>query len=387
MADIKTRDVIKGTVKTIDKAVVASERIKDTAIKGRPGASDNSSDSSPNAYATDKLSGGAKSASPRVMAKTEAAGRHSAVQTKDAIINKRAERKAEKIIPTESDKHTKGTVSHSNYSNNRKLSKTKYQKDKQINAITSKRPVKTDNAVKREKRAAGYLKSIREIAASFKTLVLGLTAAGWLCAIMIAIVIFVGGTINVIDVLSVEPNQPGMDDWDKKYLEEILAEYPNGYIGPGDGNIVHVAQSQVGNVGGRRYWYWYGFRSHVAWCACFVSWCADQCGYIEKGIIPKFSNVNPGSEWFKKRGLWQSRGYKPKPGQIIFFRWHGDTGVSHVGIVKGCDGKRVYTIEGNSHDRCREKSYSINSAVILGYGCPKYRMADKDKKNKSAGSD
>ena len=40
-------------------------------------------------------------------------------------------------------------------------------------------------------------------------------------------------------------------------------------IGTGDGEIVTVALSQLGNVGGRPYWSWYGFESRVDWCACF----------------------------------------------------------------------------------------------------------------------
>lgn len=58
----------------------------------------------------------------------------------------------------------------------------------------------------------------------------------------------------------------------------------------GDGNIVMVALSQLGNVGGQPYWSWYGFSSRVEWCACFVSWCAHECGYLEAGMIPKFAS-------------------------------------------------------------------------------------------------
>ena len=43
-----------------------------------------------------------------------------------------------------------------------------------------------------------------------------------------------------------------------------------------------MALSQLGNVGGRPYWSWYGFESRVDWCACFVSWCANECGYPDK---------------------------------------------------------------------------------------------------------
>lgn len=81
----------------------------------------------------------------------------------------------------------------------------------------------------------------------------------------------------------------------------------------GSTNIVDVAFSQLGNVGGQPYWSWYGFESRVSWCACFVSWCANECGYIDMGIIPKFASCqNEGIVWFKTCGLWQDRGYIPK---------------------------------------------------------------------------
>ena len=49
----------------------------------------------------------------------------------------------------------------------------------------------------------------------------------------------------------------------------------------------------------KKYHIWYGFDSRVEWCACFVSWCADQCGYIDSGLIPKFAGCIDGANWFK----------------------------------------------------------------------------------------
>lgn len=142
----------------------------------------------------------------------------------------------------------------------------------------------------------------------------------------------------------------------------------------GSQDIVTVAKTQVGNVGGQPYWSWYGFSSRVEWCACFVSWCAEQCGYIEAGIIPKFASVNAeGVPWFQVCGLWQEGGYIPVGGDIIFFDWDNDNSADHVGIVEKCEENVVYTIEGNtSGDTCKENSYNVNSDVILGYGTPAY---------------
>ena len=143
-----------------------------------------------------------------------------------------------------------------------------------------------------------------------------------------------------------------------------------------DDMIVQVALSQIGNVGGEPYWSWYGFGSRVEWCACFVSWCADQCGYIETGVIPKYAGCVNGVQWFKDRGQWLDGSAEPAPGMIIFFDWadeSGQDGLSdHTGIVQKVENGKVYTVEGNSGDSCRVNEYSIGYYEILGYGAPAY---------------
>lgn len=174
-------------------------------------------------------------------------------------------------------------------------------------------------------------------------------------------------------------DQYGFDDEQRQMLSELLADENNSLwsqvlygISVSDGEIVSVALSQVGNVGGQPYWSWYGFNSRVEWCACFVSWCANECGYIENGIIPKFAGCIQGSEWFMERGQWQDGSFTPEAGQIIFFDWEGDGLTDHVGIVERVENGTVYTVEGNSGDACRQNSYSIGSSVIYGYGIPTY---------------
>ena len=144
-------------------------------------------------------------------------------------------------------------------------------------------------------------------------------------------------------------------------------------IGKGDSNVVSIALKEVGNVGGEPYWRWYGFNERVEWCACFVSWVANQAGYIEKNIIPKFAGCETGVNWFKAMKEWRESGYVPKPGDIIFFDWEVDGTVSHVGIVEKVENNKIYTIEGNStNDDCQERSYSIDNRFIYGFGTPAY---------------
>lgn len=130
--------------------------------------------------------------------------------------------------------------------------------------------------------------------------------------------------------------------------------------------VVDLAKRQVGNVGGRPFWSWYGFNSRVEWCACFVSWCYNQAGKSE----PRFAGCqSQGVPWFQSRGQWGARGYENiAPGDAIFFDWDGDGSADHVGLVIGTDGERVYTVEGNSGDACKIKSYPVNYSCIKGYG-------------------
>ena len=142
-------------------------------------------------------------------------------------------------------------------------------------------------------------------------------------------------------------------------------EFVNG-TRPGNQAVVDIAKSQVGNVGGQPYWSWYGFNSRVEWCACFVSWCYGQMGLSE----PRFAACqSQGIPWFQSHGQWGGRDYANiAPGDAIFFDWDLDGSADHVGIVVGTDGSKVYTVEGNSGDACKIKSYSLTYECIKGYG-------------------
>lgn len=179
----------------------------------------------------------------------------------------------------------------------------------------------------------------------------------------------------------------GFTEEQKQMLNELLQDENASMwaavlygIHSADEQIVAVAESQIGNVGGQPYWSWYGFNSRVAWCACFVSWCANECGYIDAGVIPKFAGCVWGVDWFQDRGQWADGTATPVPGMIIFFDWDSPDGESgpqdglsdHVGIVQKVEDGYVYTIEGNTSDSCAQRRYRIGYYEILGYGIPAY---------------
>ena len=180
---------------------------------------------------------------------------------------------------------------------------------------------------------------------------------------------------NAVEFSTQQAQRLGWDSYgDTQYPAHVLRYYPYGraFTAGSDQAIVEVALTQIGNEGGQPYWSWYGFDSRVEWCACFVSWCADQCGYIDSGLIPKFAGCIDGANWFKSNNRWNDRNYEPKAGDIIFFDWEDDGTTDHVGIVEKCENGTVYTVEGNSGDACRQRQYTVGSRNIYGYGIPAY---------------
>ncbi len=175
-----------------------------------------------------------------------------------------------------------------------------------------------------------------------------------------------------------------------------FAAYENTHVNTGNQieDLIAVAQTQIGYTEGNstsqqggtsggsgnytKYGAWYGINPG-AWCAMFVSWCANQAG-IPGSIVYKHASCDLGMQWFQNNGKWQwSRAvngntYQPKRGDIIYFRTNVNqvTDSTHVGIIYNANSSTIYTIEGNASNKCQTKSYSISSTYILGYGTPAY---------------
>lgn len=182
------------------------------------------------------------------------------------------------------------------------------------------------------------------------------------------------GGYSIVNAMEYSTMMAERNHWesygDQNYVNHVLQYYPLGHAFlPGGGQaLVEVARSQLGNVGGEPYWSWYGFPDRVEWCACFVSWCADQCGLIESGIVPKYSYCDDGIAGFQSHGLWEGRGYTPQPGDSVFFDWDQDGHANHVGIVEYYENGVIHTIEGNAGDKCRRRSYELLHYAIIGFG-------------------
>lgn len=224
--------------------------------------------------------------------------------------------------------------------------------------ITKNVAKKTIQAVKTTIKAT--IIAIKTIIGVTKAIISVIIAGGWVALIVIIIIILIGGFIAYL-----------YNNGDENIDSSLIS----------NNEIVIVARSQIGNAGGQPYWSWYGFDSRVEWCACFVSWCANECGLIDKDIIPKFSVCSDGINWFKSKNRWKDRNenYFAFSGDIIFFDWYDNNGnqdgiSDHVGIVTKIDinNEIIYTIEGNTDDKCAERSYSFHDKQIMGYGTTKF---------------
>ena len=493
MPDIKTRDVVKGTVKVIDKSAVAAERMKDAYVRTKDKAEHGifAAESSPEEYAADRTLTGTETAAHEAVHGLDKAGRKGVKVTKQNIS------KAKEHFQLRKADLPKKPVHNTIKANSR---------SRQAFASSTRK-----TAVKATTTA------VKAVIAKAKALAAAIAAGGWVSVTVIIVVCLIGlivgscfgiffsgegsGTgqtmrqavqeINadyqsqidtaranltydelemsgsravwpeVLSVYAVKtttaPNDPQevatMDDAKKAILkdifwqmneissrtesktEEVITETDDGHgnivettttvtrtylyitvshktaeemadhfnfnadqrqqlsellaeenhrlwsavlygIYSRDDAIVKVALSQVGNVGGEPYWSWYGFNSRVEWCACFVSWCFNECGYLDTGTAPKFAGCVSGVEWFRSREQWADNTVEPAPGMIVFFDWNDPNGASgpqdgeadHVGIVEKCENGIVYTIEGNSGDACRQNQYPVGYYEILGYG-------------------
>ena len=386
MPEIKVKP--KGTIKQLDKNVVQLQKLKNNLITTKERIDEytiNENNNTAEDYASKVIQNDISYLSRKGIAKSNEIGKNSFKETqqnfikgkekaqilKSKIKTKYANNKINKTIKTGTKQSIK--TSKKSFSLAKKGIKTTEKVAKNTQKVAkesiklSKRAMQVSkvavrNAIRGAKVAIkATIATIKAIIAATKALISAIIAGGWVAVVIILVIVLIAGFIAVIF------NSEGDENFDSSQI-------PNS-------EIILVAKAQLGNEGGDKFWQWYGFTEHVHWCACYVSWCANECGYIDKGIIPKFSGCVNGIQWFKEKNLWQDRGesYYPIIGDIIFFDWYDENGnqdgvSDHVGIVTRTDitNRTIYTIEGNSGNKCAERMYSFDDLQVIGYGTPKY---------------
>lgn len=126
----------------------------------------------------------------------------------------------------------------------------------------------------------------------------------------------------------------------------VAAAHENTHVNTGNQieDIIAVAMTQVGykeyGPNYTKYGQWWGYNP-MAWCAVFVSWCADQAG-IPESVMKQSSFANPGS--FGLTDTFYASQRTPKRGDLMF-----KTNGGHVALIYQVSGSKFYTIEGNTY--------------------------------------
>lgn len=164
-----------------------------------------------------------------------------------------------------------------------------------------------------------------------------------------------------------KPNLPGAADLTETekaarfaFLQKLADQYDSrGEIIGGKG---YFSEWYIGNYADNP-----GWNQYTPWCACFLSWAADQKKASINGAPPRFAKVDDGMKLFRD-DQWRDSGATPIPGDYVFFDWDGGTDPDHVGAVLCVKDGFLYTIEGNSGGKVAVNRYPKNDPRIVGYG-------------------
>lgn len=182
------------------------------------------------------------------------------------------------------------------------------------------------------------------------------------------------GKADAEEILTKEPTLPdaaNLTDTEKAarfaFLQTLAGQYDSrGEIKNGDNSYTYFSEWYIDGYAANKP----GWNQYTPWCACFLSWGADQKKASIDGKPPKFANVDTGMKRFQdgKYGQWRDRGATPIPGDYVFFDWDGGIDPDHVGAVLCVEGDYLYTIEGNSGGKVAVNRYPKNDPRIMGYG-------------------
>lgn len=157
------------------------------------------------------------------------------------------------------------------------------------------------------------------------------------------------------------------DQWDTLFASDTTSDREA---------FLNVARSQLGNVGGEAYLsrLGIGYEMRLDWSTCFVSYCANQCGYVAAGKLPDEWWAPNLQEFLVLRGCFRlPLLYRPAPGDVVLFDRADASGsrdgwVDAAGIVESVNGNDICVIAGDASNVCRRNHYNLSSPDIVGYG-------------------
>lgn len=170
-----------------------------------------------------------------------------------------------------------------------------------------------------------------------------------------------GGTtmgVTAQDVLNVMRSWLGYSEANRKYIE-----------------ILNTYNSHKPLARG------YAIKPNDEWCDATVSAAAIKAGAVD--LIGTEVGVERHVDIFKAKGIWIEDGsITPKAGDVIVFNWDGTSQPNndysdHIGYVESVSGGVITTIEGNSSEAVRRKTYRVGQACIRGFARPRYAQSSQ----------
>lgn len=173
------------------------------------------------------------------------------------------------------------------------------------------------------------------------------------------------------------PESTELSEAEKKarfaFLQTLAGQYDSrGEIKNGDGTYNYFSEWYIDGYARDPRW-----NQYTPWCACFLSWAADQKKASIDDDPPSFADVDKGMAVFKAQDKWRDRGATPIPGDYVFFDWNGGNDPDHVGAVLCVEGDFLYTIEGNSGGKVAVQRYLLSDSRIVGYGVLKWKTGEE----------
>lgn len=174
------------------------------------------------------------------------------------------------------------------------------------------------------------------------------------------------------------PDAADLTETEKKarfaFLQKLASQYDSrGEIKNGDGTYNYFSEWYIDGYAANKP----GWNQYTPWCACFLSWGADQMKASINDKPPSFANVDDGKNAFQTQKKWRDSGATPIPGDYVFFDWDGGIDPDHVGAVLCVKDDYLYTIEGNSGGRVAVQRYSLADPRIVGYGVLNWKTGEE----------
>ena len=225
MSKIKTREVVKGTIKTLDKGVVATQKTKDNLVnvKSKSENAYKSNETNANEYATNKINN-----TSRVVidnsGKIKQKGNKAVKDTKQNYIKTKAKIKNVKIKLAEKRKvkeTTKGIKTSSKVAKKeaQKVAKETVKVSQRARKLAQETAKKTYQGAKAVVKAT--VSTVKAIIAGTKALISVLIAGGWVALIVIVVICLIGLLCSSIFGIFLSSEKTSADS---VTMKEVIAE-------------------------------------------------------------------------------------------------------------------------------------------------------------------